>query len=96
MQSHGKPRTGNADGEADGGDQAGFMYVFFDEVAQKRRAHTEEEDRERERPTERACADSVAYERFLDRRAEKRPTVHRANPAMQKKRGNRRASPFVT
>ena len=96
VQAYGKSRTRYADRKANRCDKTCFMYVFFHEIAEERRAHAEEENGERERPAEHVRVHTVCSESFLYGRAKQRPTVHGSNPAVQKQRGNRRARPFVT
>ena len=97
MKTNRKTRTRHADGKAKGGDQACLMNILFHEVAEKRGAHAEEEDCERERPTERVRTSYAVrqLDRVLDRAREIRPAIHRADTAMQQERRDCRARPFI-
>ena len=71
-----KRRAGQTRRETNRGNQRRFVNVLFDNVAQKRRAHSQKENREAKRPFHRALGKANVTGNFL---AENRPTINSAN-----------------
>ena len=82
----------HTNGKGDSGDQRGFAYVALNNVAKKGRRHAQKEDSYAECPFCSRLGKAYVVRDFL---TENGPAVDSADAAVDKKRGDGAAKPFV-